>query len=413
MELTPRALVLRALGVKVLTLLPVPDSVIADELELSLWNTALFANHPSGSWVTYNNHCDSEYQQVQDGEKVIYGRQSFCYTESIGAGAGQAEEGACQLGCCTVNGPRTLGMLADWGLLLLPVTPGADTPAGAVLNFFGPCVMKAQLGATALTLAQTTSYPFSPGVQIRVGVSAAANFALWVRIPAWSEETELSVNGASVAAPAGKYAKIDREWTDGDQIEVRFDFRIRCWTNRTDLVGLTTMTSDAQPPAPQTASPQPAWSSTVDGKWPAFGRRFGSEDDVLHVASGPAIGAGATTMCGWIAHSPHMKGTPGAFEDVVSPCLLSQAPRLCPQSDSGCRYLSVLGKWRRATRAVTTAGRSTCTPTTATISRAQPIRPHLAIWAAYSIRTPSRRGAQRWRTTRTGATSPPLTMARR
>ena len=212
--------------------------------------------------MTYNCHCDSEYQQVQDGEKVIYGRQSFCYTESIGAGAGQAEEGACQLGCCTVNGPRTLGMLADWGLLLLPVAPGADTPAGAVLNFFGPCVMKAQLGATALTLAQTTSYPFSPGVQIRVGVSAAAtsNFALWVRIPAWSEETELSVNGASVAAPAGDYAKIDREWRDGDEIEVRFDFRIRCWTNRTDLVGLTTMASDAQPPAPQTASPQPAWS---------------------------------------------------------------------------------------------------------------------------------------------------------
>ena len=43
MELTPRALVLRALGVKVLTLLPVPDSVIADELELSLCKIAMLS----------------------------------------------------------------------------------------------------------------------------------------------------------------------------------------------------------------------------------------------------------------------------------------------------------------------------------------------------------------------------------
>ena len=75
-----------------------PDSVIADELELSLWNTGLFCNHPSGSWVTYNNHCDSELQQLHDGNSAIYGRQSFCYTEAVGCGAGQAEEGACQLG---------------------------------------------------------------------------------------------------------------------------------------------------------------------------------------------------------------------------------------------------------------------------------------------------------------------------
>ena len=244
-------------------------------------------------------------------------------------------------GCCTVNGPRTLGILVDWALLSLPAAPGTDSPAGVVLNYFGPCTMHAKLSSSMLTLVQTTSYPFSPGVQIRVGLSTAATFALWIRIPAWSEDTEMSINGTPISAPAGRYTKVTREWLDGDEISIEFDFRIRCWSNYTDLVGITMKCDQVQrdsqteteadrprqrqgePHAAATQQlPQPAWSASTDGKWPEYGKRFASPDDIIHVASGPAIGSGPTTMCGWIAHVPHMKGTAGAFNDVVrlAPC---------------------------------------------------------------------------------------------
>eukprot|EP01052_Picozoa_sp_SAG31_P012808 SAG31_NODE_757_length_12296_cov_8.840289_8_plen_218_part_00 len=181
--------------------------------------------------------------------------------------------------------------------------------------------MQAKISTSILTLVQTTSYPLSPEVKIRVGLSTAATFALWIRIASWSEKTVLSVNGDSIKAPAGQYAKILRNWADGDEISIAFDFRVRCWSNHTDLVGLT-VTCD-QPSWPSILSlPNPTWSSSIDGKWPNYGKRFGSRDDIIYVRSGPAIGAGATTMCGWIAHVPHMKGTPGAFNNVVRPMIV-------------------------------------------------------------------------------------------
>jgi DUF1680 family protein len=202
-----------AMSVKLLMLSPAPLSVVADELELSLFNTGLFCCHPSGSWITYNNHCDSEFQTNAAGTTLIYGRQNFIYTQSIGCGAGQAEQGSCQLTCCTVNGPRILGLLAEWALLKLPPTSPGGTPAGIVLNFFGPSVLRTTLGPVTVTLTQQTSYPFGNDVQINVGVAgagtaAARTFEIWVRVPSWSAQTVLNLNGAAVPTAVGSYVKL-------------------------------------------------------------------------------------------------------------------------------------------------------------------------------------------------------------
>lgn len=51
-------------------------------------------------------------------------------------------------------------------------------------------------------------------------------FALNARIPSWSKNTEIFVNGKKSASPeSGKYAEIRRKWRDGDTVEIVFDSR--------------------------------------------------------------------------------------------------------------------------------------------------------------------------------------------
>ena len=49
-------------------------------------------------------------------------------------------------------------------------------------------------------------------------------FALALRIPAWSEETALTVNGQAVAVTKG-YTQIERTWSAGDTVELLLDMR--------------------------------------------------------------------------------------------------------------------------------------------------------------------------------------------
>ena len=59
-------------------------------------------------------------------------------------------------------------------------------------------------------------------------VSGMMTFTVALRIPAWSERTAVSVNGASVGPVApGRYHRISRAWRAGDKVSVAFDFRAR------------------------------------------------------------------------------------------------------------------------------------------------------------------------------------------
>lgn len=55
-------------------------------------------------------------------------------------------------------------------------------------------------------------------------------FTFWIRYPSWSEKgIEISINGHSqpVEAKPGSFLSIDREWNDGDIVEVQIPFGLR------------------------------------------------------------------------------------------------------------------------------------------------------------------------------------------
>ena len=193
------------------------DSRIADELELSTFNGILSAQHPSGRWWTYNTPMDGERRA--SAHDIVF----------------QARPGSPELNCCSVNGPRGIGMLSEWAMMV--------ARDGAALNYYGPGSIKILLpSGTPLTITQETDYPLSGEVKMTVELERRERFTLHLRIPGWSRKSHLSVNGedAGVLSP-GSYLSLDREWNKGDTIELKMDLSLHFWAGEKELKGKTSI----------------------------------------------------------------------------------------------------------------------------------------------------------------------------
>lgn len=135
-------------------------------------------------------------------------------------------------GCCTAN------LHQGWPKFaanLWMATPDDGLAAVA----YGPCEVRAKVrGGSEVTLDVETDYPFDDKVIIRVGTDKPAGFPLKFRIPAWAEGATMSVNGDVCAAEAGRFAAVDREWTAGDEVELRFPMRVEAERRFNDSVTL-------------------------------------------------------------------------------------------------------------------------------------------------------------------------------
>ena len=188
-------------------------SIVADELELSTLNSILGLHSASGRWVTYNTPMDGV--RKASAHDIVF----------------QAREGSPELNCCSVNGARGLGMVADWALMR-----DAD---GLVLNWYGPGRMQTELErGVVVSLTQQTEYPRSGRVCIRVDPAEAAEFALKLRVPYWSQQTKVRVNGeAASTADAGAYWTLTRRWQPGDTIDLDLDMSLHYWRGERECRG--------------------------------------------------------------------------------------------------------------------------------------------------------------------------------
>jgi DUF1680 family protein len=77
---------------------------------------------------------------------------------------------------------------------------------------------------TGLKVVQKTNYPWEGAVDITVSPAKATEFTFYLRIPGWSDSTQVKVNGESASgATAGKYLALRRRWSPGDTINVKFN----------------------------------------------------------------------------------------------------------------------------------------------------------------------------------------------
>jgi DUF1680 family protein len=80
-----------------------------------------------------------------------------------------------------------------------------------------------QIGSKQVVLRQETDYPWDGTIRISVNPDEPTVFGLNLRIPEWSRNAELTVNGETVdleAITSLGYARIEREWKSGDEVEL-------------------------------------------------------------------------------------------------------------------------------------------------------------------------------------------------
>ena len=135
------------------------DPQVADVLELSTLNGGLAAQHPSGRWWTYNTPMDGVREASAHG--IVF----------------QARAGTPELNCCSVNGPRVLGMLADWAVMR------GETTVLVNAHFPG------DVDIGLVRLHCETDYPRSGRVKWTMKPVGNGEFPIRFRIPGWSAKT--------------------------------------------------------------------------------------------------------------------------------------------------------------------------------------------------------------------------------
>jgi hypothetical protein len=114
-------------------------------------------------------------------------------------------------------------MISDWALMACP--------DGLMLNWYGPSTMTTRLvSGNTVAITQQTDYPRENRVRLKLALGKAEKFALKLRIPHWSRNTGVKVNGQAVTAVTpGSYFAIDRRWHRADTVEIAFDFSHHIW----------------------------------------------------------------------------------------------------------------------------------------------------------------------------------------
>ena len=111
----------------------------------------------------------------------------------------------------------------------------ASPDGGLVAWLYGPASVEAKVGKAGQTLdiVSETVYPFSGRVDLKLSTKTSVDFPLYLRIPGWSEELTVAVNGTSqqITGQAGRYVRIVRTWRDGDavRLEMGMDVSLTQW----------------------------------------------------------------------------------------------------------------------------------------------------------------------------------------
>lgn len=168
----------------------------ADQLEISLYNALAGAMNSTGDWWAYFSPLA--------GERM----------------PSPVQVPQCKSSCCVANGPRALLTTPGWSVM--------TDHLGPVINLYAPGSWDLKTpGGKKLRLMQETTYPEDEEINIFVHQNKNEAYTISLRIPYWSEKTEILVNGESIPVNAGEYASILREWKDGDKINMKLDLRGR------------------------------------------------------------------------------------------------------------------------------------------------------------------------------------------
>lgn len=193
------------------------DAKLCDHLETLAYNAL-----PSGYSYDYLGHV---YYILQNQVLATNGYHGF----DCDHGDSSAFGAPCGFDCCFSN--HHMG----WPKFVQSMWMA--TPEGGLATIaYGPCsVTAAVAGGKRASFDMLTDYPFREKVTLKY-TGEEAEFPLTLRVPGWSDETVITVNGEaqSLKSPVAAFHMISRNWENGDTVTLDFfaQVRLTSWYNR-------------------------------------------------------------------------------------------------------------------------------------------------------------------------------------
>jgi DUF1680 family protein len=127
--------------------------------------------------------------------------------------------------CCTTN------MHQSWPKFVQNLFYA--TPDGGVAALqYAPSTVELKVGdGQSIKIKETTAYPFRETINFEVQTQAAIRFPFHLRIPSWTKDPILTINGSPVDFERkGQVAVINRSWQNGDILSLELPMPLRTST---------------------------------------------------------------------------------------------------------------------------------------------------------------------------------------
>ncbi|WP_427874180.1 glycoside hydrolase family 127 protein [Flavobacterium sp. MMS24-S5] len=174
------------------------DAKYADIVELALYNSVLSGMDLEGEKFLYNNPLnvsnDLPFHQRWGNEREGYIALS---------------------NCCAPNVTRTIAEVGNYAYNI--------SKEGLYVNLYGSNQLKTKsLNGEEIEIEQQTNYPWDGKITLKIIKAPKDLQTLFLRIPGWSQNAEVSVNNAKITDKivSGTYLKLNQKWKKGDVIEL-------------------------------------------------------------------------------------------------------------------------------------------------------------------------------------------------
>ena len=133
-----------------------------------------------------------------------------------------------ELNCCSVNGPRSLGMLGDWAVM--------RDHRSLVVNWLGPMEVTTKDAAGGrVTVHCETTYPLDGHIAWRI--TSQQPLHIRIRIPAWAQGARARMGGEVLPVKPGTYLEVQYVGRDTDRLELDLPLALRTLEGRREQTG--------------------------------------------------------------------------------------------------------------------------------------------------------------------------------
>jgi len=186
------------------------DAAYGDRLERVTFN-ALPATFAADMW---SHQYDQQVNQVQ----CTINNEQMWTTNGADSNLFGLEP---NYGCCTSNLHQGWPKFAA---RLWMRTAGEGIAAVA----YAPSAARFTVGGTPVVAATETDYPFRETVKMTITAGKAVRFPLLLRVPAWAHGATVRIaGGREEALKPGTFHRIEREWSGGTDLTLRFPMKVK------------------------------------------------------------------------------------------------------------------------------------------------------------------------------------------